>query len=312
MRRTIPAGARALASYLARRDRRGVTLVFGAMRDKAVGEMLARWRRGARSIDLHHRADAARAAGRGLARLARPSVDARASRSIDGSARGARARAATAARTVVVAGSIFLDRARPRAAGPWYSAVIPSRLRIRRQSCCVQVSSFLSCWRRSAWPRRAHRSHPGGCKVWQTDAEQTFSMTTEREHYARLIRRRRRSNCNDMQFFADEVEIFSDADRMRASGNVVFVSSDNRISAERMEFNTQDAHRDVLHRLRHRQPRRTAASIAACSARRSPTPTSGVRRSRSSGPRRIASPTAGSRPACSRRRAGSWSPAPSR
>ena len=33
-------------------------------------------------------------------------------------------------------------------------------------------------------------------------------------------------DCNDMQFFADEVEIFSDADRMRASGNVVFVSSE--------------------------------------------------------------------------------------
>ena len=48
-------------------------------------------------------------------------------------------------------------------------------------------------------------------------------------------------------------------------------------------------------------------SIAACSARRSPTPISGVRRSRSSGPRPIASPAAASRPACSRRRAGSWS-----
>ena len=86
-----------------------------------------------------------------------------------------------------------------------------------------------------AWPASAQEP-PGGCKIWQTNAEQTFSITTTK-HY-RLIRNVE-VNCNDMQFFADEVEIFSDADRMRASGHVVFVSSDNRVAAERMEFNTR-------------------------------------------------------------------------
>jgi len=86
-----------------------------------------------------------------------------------------------------------------------------------------------------AWPAAAQEP-PGGCKVWQTSSDQTFSITSTR-HY-RLIRNVE-INCNDMQFFADEVEIFADADRMRASGHVVFVSNENRVSAERMEFNTR-------------------------------------------------------------------------
>ena len=46
-------------------------------------------------------------------------------------------------------------------------------------------------------------------------------------------------DCNDVQLFADQAELFTDVDRMLATGNVVFVSSNNRISAERMEFNTR-------------------------------------------------------------------------
>jgi LPS-assembly protein len=46
-------------------------------------------------------------------------------------------------------------------------------------------------------------------------------------------------DCNDIQLFADEAELFSDIDRVRASGNVLFVSNTNRIFAERMEFNTK-------------------------------------------------------------------------
>ncbi len=46
-------------------------------------------------------------------------------------------------------------------------------------------------------------------------------------------------DCNDIQLFADQAELFSDIDRMTAQGNVVFVSANNRISAERMEFNTR-------------------------------------------------------------------------
>ncbi len=47
MRRTIPAGARALARYLDETGWRGATLVFGAMHDKDVER--ASWRRSCRT-----------------------------------------------------------------------------------------------------------------------------------------------------------------------------------------------------------------------------------------------------------------------
>lgn len=44
-------------------------------------------------------------------------------------------------------------------------------------------------------------------------------------------------DCEGMQFFADTVELFQETTRIVAIGHVLFVSSDNRIAAERMEFN---------------------------------------------------------------------------
>jgi LPS-assembly protein len=46
-------------------------------------------------------------------------------------------------------------------------------------------------------------------------------------------------DCDDMQLFADHVEIFQADGRVIAQGRVVYVSGGNRISAERMEFNTK-------------------------------------------------------------------------
>jgi LPS-assembly protein len=76
---------------------------------------------------------------------------------------------------------------------------------------------------------------PGGCRVWVADSQAMISIN--QNHY-RLLRNVS-VECNDMQFYADEAEVFNDADRVRAWGNVLFVSSNNRISAERMDFNTR-------------------------------------------------------------------------
>jgi LPS-assembly protein len=43
----------------------------------------------------------------------------------------------------------------------------------------------------------------------------------------------------DMRFFADVVDFYADVDRLEAEGNVVYVSPDSRIAADRMEFNTK-------------------------------------------------------------------------
>lgn len=76
---------------------------------------------------------------------------------------------------------------------------------------------------------------PGGCRVWVADSQAMISIN--QNHY-RLLRNVS-VECNDMQFYADEAEVFNDADRVRAWGNVLFVSTNNRISAERMDFNTR-------------------------------------------------------------------------
>ena len=81
----------------------------------------------------------------------------------------------------------------------------------------------------------ARAQAPNGCSVkWAVNSEQAVS--SEETHHTKLVRQVR-LDCNDIQIFADEGELFSDTDRARASGNVVFVSSSNRISADRLEFN---------------------------------------------------------------------------
>ncbi len=46
--------------------------------------------------------------------------------------------------------------------------------------------------------------------------------------------------CDRLKFFADEVELFTDTDRLVASGNVVFTNPEGRISAERVDFDTRN------------------------------------------------------------------------
>ena len=43
----------------------------------------------------------------------------------------------------------------------------------------------------------------------------------------------------NMKFFADDIDLYIDTNRVVASGNVVFTNADGRISAERVEFNTE-------------------------------------------------------------------------
>jgi LPS-assembly protein len=77
---------------------------------------------------------------------------------------------------------------------------------------------------------------PGGCgRKWDitSDTAQVINSTHS------LLIKNVQIDCDDVQLFADEAELFTDIDRVRASGNVVFVSGTSRIAAERMEFNTK-------------------------------------------------------------------------
>jgi LPS-assembly protein len=88
----------------------------------------------------------------------------------------------------------------------------------------------------AAGSARAQAAAPSGCSVkWSVASQETIGVNTN--HY--LLFRNVQVDCNDIQLFADQAEVFSDTDRLLASGNVLFVSSNNRISAERLEFNTR-------------------------------------------------------------------------
>jgi LPS-assembly protein len=77
---------------------------------------------------------------------------------------------------------------------------------------------------------------PSGCNYnWQAVSDEATGINSN--HY--VLVRNVQVDCNDIQLFADEAEVFSDTDRVIARGNVVFVSSNNRISADHMEFNTR-------------------------------------------------------------------------
>jgi LPS-assembly protein len=46
-------------------------------------------------------------------------------------------------------------------------------------------------------------------------------------------------DCDDVQFFADHMELYQKEGRLTANGNVEYISGGNRIHAERMEYNTK-------------------------------------------------------------------------
>ena len=88
----------------------------------------------------------------------------------------------------------------------------------------------------SALPARAQSGPPGhGCGENWNVRSAVANQLGDTNHY--LLLRNVQIECNDVQLFADEVEVFRDADRARGSGNVVFVSGTSRISADRMDFN---------------------------------------------------------------------------
>src|SRR5829696_9457569 len=72
---------------------------------------------------------------------------------------------------------------------------------------------------------------PASCgDKWRIASDDLFALGGS-NHY-RLLRNVQ-VECDDVQLYADQAEIFSDLDRVRATGNVLFVSGTSRISADR-------------------------------------------------------------------------------
>ena len=99
----------------------------------------------------------------------------------------------------------------------------------------VRTVLLLIAFAAMALPARAQNA-PAGCTKW--DVQSFDVQNIDGANHTMLIRNVQ-INCNDVQLFADQVELISDADRLHATGNVVFVSTGNRISADRLDFNTR-------------------------------------------------------------------------
>src|SRR4029079_16147055 len=95
----------------------------------------------------------------------------------------------------------------------------------------------------TAWltlPSLAHaQTQIAGCKVSKTQ-----NMRGTRLSYEHFVRngksaQRVQIDCDDLQFFADHMELFQKEGRLTAEGNVVYISGGNRIDAERMVYFTK-------------------------------------------------------------------------
>ena len=76
------------------------------------------------------------------------------------------------------------------------------------------------------------------CKLYNVESTRSDRL----EDVSRLYGSEERAvaiDCDEIQFFADYVELFKSKDLVNARGNVVFVSGGSRIAADRMEFNTK-------------------------------------------------------------------------
>jgi LPS-assembly protein len=82
---------------------------------------------------------------------------------------------------------------------------------------------------------RAAAQELAGC---QTQTSKQWTMERLGKDHWKLVGQVE-VTCENETFFADEVELFTDQDRLVATGNVVFTSGTSRVAADRLEFNTK-------------------------------------------------------------------------
>ena len=153
----------------------------------------------------------------------------------------------------------------------------------------LRFSSILIVLRRSSGSTMPVSGARAGADCWLQGLEDA-----EHEQYTAGGRSLRASNgnadqpvqidCDDMQFFADHMELFQNEGRVIASGNVVYISGGNTIAAERMEFNTR-TRTGTFYNATGTAVLREAAAAEHVRERRSPTRISGAKSCRRSGRR---------------------------
>ena len=116
-----------------------------------------------------------------------------------------------------------------------------------------------------------------------------------------------RIDCDDMHLSADQMEVFN-GHQVVATGNVLFESQTNRIAAERLEFDTK-TRTGMFYNASGIDQHRPNACDRSMFGTQEPDAMFRGDEIHKLGPEHTRSSAAPSRPACSRRRAGRWSPA---
>ncbi len=92
----------------------------------------------------------------------------------------------------------------------------------------------------TAQPPAALTEDIAGCKKSTYESisyeQQPIDTPEGKKEIRSLLLKSVRVDCDQMQFFADEAQIFHERGHVSARGNVLFVSGGHRITAERMEF----------------------------------------------------------------------------
>ncbi|HXG56767.1 MAG TPA: putative LPS assembly protein LptD [Vicinamibacterales bacterium] len=83
------------------------------------------------------------------------------------------------------------------------------------------------------------QSDIAGCKLAESKQASLLQINPNHLRLAGTVEHPVQVDCDDVQLFADAVELYRSEGRLVAEGHVTFVSGTNRIAAERMEFNTK-------------------------------------------------------------------------
>ena len=88
-------------------------------------------------------------------------------------------------------------------------------------------------------PAAAHAQDISGCKTDLIRSLASFTVDADQRRLQGSTERPVQVDCDDAQIFASSIDLFSEAGRIVAIGDVLFVSGSSRISADRLEFNTK-------------------------------------------------------------------------
>src|SRR5215510_13035272 len=103
----------------------------------------------------------------------------------------------------------------------------------------ILIAAVAFEWFGAAAVARAQGTQIAGCKLSKTQNMSGTSLPDEHYVMEGTADQPVQIDCDDMQFFADHMELFHKEGRVIANGNVTYISGGNKINAERMVYYTK-------------------------------------------------------------------------